>query len=81
MTDPPEFFDHGGEKLKKTVPIPVAFKDPSPKVALQDLTPSWFARRDLLPKHFEKIKDILRSLRMPVPLELVMCTHLKIYRK
>jgi hypothetical protein len=43
MTDPPEFFDHGGEKIKKTIPIPVIFKDPAPKVARQDLTPSSFA--------------------------------------
>ena len=40
MTDPPDVLDQGGEKLKKTIPIPVIFKDPAPKVARQDLTPS-----------------------------------------
>ncbi len=36
MADPLEFFDHCGEKLKKTVPILVIFKDPAPEVARQD---------------------------------------------
>jgi hypothetical protein len=33
MTDPPKFFDNGGEYLKKTVPIPVIFKNPAPSIA------------------------------------------------
>ena len=45
MKEPPGFFGHGGEKLKKTVPLPVIFKGPAPKVAWQDLTP--------LPTHAE----------------------------
>jgi hypothetical protein len=36
MADPPDVLNHGGEKLKKTVPIPVIFKDPAPEVARQD---------------------------------------------
>jgi hypothetical protein len=42
MTDQPELFDHGGEKINKTIPIPVILKDPAPKVARQDLAPSRF---------------------------------------
>jgi hypothetical protein len=38
MKEPPGFFDHGGEKLKRTVPLLVIFKGPAPKVARQYLT-------------------------------------------
>jgi hypothetical protein len=36
MADPLGFFHHCGEKLKKTGPIPLIFKEPVPKVARQD---------------------------------------------
>jgi hypothetical protein len=58
-TDPPEFFDHGGEKIKKTIPIPVIFKVPAPKVARQDLTPS--PRQDLTPSPPTEEKLKLRN--------------------